>query len=85
MCNTAAFLVTTHIARSDLFYASFHNQIFETPFIACADRDTNTIVVAIRGSLSLHDALTDLTVLDEDLPIDGDDSVLNADDVSVWA
>ena len=35
------------------------------------DRSTNSIVVSIRGTLSLHDALTDLRAIPHELNIDG--------------
>jgi len=45
----------------DILYASFVNHIFETPFFVTADHETSSIVIVIRGSISLQDAFTDLT------------------------
>lgn len=60
MCNTAALKLLTGIEDTDLFYVSFHNRVYEVPFVACVDQKSSAIVVAIRGSLSLkvlHDLM----------------------------
>lgn len=70
-CNTSAIRKTTGIHPDDIVYASFHNKIYETPFFLCIDREEQTIVIAVRGTLSLKDAITDLTADCEPLEIDG--------------
>lgn len=50
-------------------YASFHNSVFQTPFYVAIDHSTKSIVVAVRGTMSLRDAITDLTA--EAKPIEG--------------
>lgn len=70
-CNTSAIRKTTGIHQDDIIYASFHNEIYETPFFLCVDREQQTIVIAVRGTLSLKDAITDLTADSEPLEIDG--------------
>lgn len=52
----------------DLLYASFENNVFQTPFFIALDHDERCIVVAIRGTMSLRDAITDLSA--EAKPLD---------------
>lgn len=68
-CNTAALTVQTGIADVDLFHVNFKNKIYEVPFVACADTKTSSIVIAIRGSMSLTDAVTDLCLTDDTLQL----------------
>jgi len=60
-CHTSALKDTTKVDEEDLLYASFQNEVFQTPFYVALDHSTQTVVVAIRGTLSLRDAITDLT------------------------
>ncbi|CAG7837277.1 unnamed protein product [Allacma fusca] len=60
-CNTSALKDTIKVQERDLIYASFKNQVYETPFFVSLDHSTKSVVVAIRGTMSLRDALTDLT------------------------
>lgn len=48
------------ISTDDIIFASFKNHLCEIPFLVIADHKTNNIVIAIRGSLSIRDVLTDL-------------------------
>ena len=41
------------------------NTIQEVPFLLVADRSTRSLVISIRGTLSLHDMLTDLHATQE--------------------
>ncbi|KAK3601848.1 hypothetical protein CHS0354_041771 [Potamilus streckersoni] len=70
-CHTAAIKKFTNIHADDLVYVSFHNQIFEIPFFVAIDREDNAVVVAIRGTLSLRDVLTDFNAECEELTIEG--------------
>lgn len=42
---------------------NFRNEIYKTPFVVVLDHVTSSIVVAIRGSMSLKDALTDICAI----------------------
>ncbi|KFD65297.1 hypothetical protein M514_00606 [Trichuris suis] len=79
LCNSVAFMLHTSLAEADLFYVNYHNEIWETPFIACVDHSTRNIVVAIRGSFSLRDALTDLCIREDCLELIAEGSYLNND------
>ncbi|ODM93660.1 Sn1-specific diacylglycerol lipase beta [Orchesella cincta] len=67
-CNTAALKLTTGVKDVDLLYASFENKVFQTPFFIALDHGERFIVVAIRGTMSLRDAITDLSA--EAKPLD---------------
>ncbi|XP_022255756.1 sn1-specific diacylglycerol lipase beta-like isoform X2 [Limulus polyphemus] len=60
LCHAAALKNITGLKDSDLIYVSFHNRVYAVPFYVAIDHATSSIVVAIRGTLSLRDALTDL-------------------------
>ena len=42
-------------------------QVFQAPFGVCADRLKKTIVLTVRGTLSIKDALTDLSISMDEL------------------
>ncbi|EDO44911.1 predicted protein [Nematostella vectensis] len=71
MCNTAAIHLQTELRNEDLLYCSYHNKLYEIPFYVALDRDKKTVVVSIRGTLSMKDTLTDLTGHGEDIHIEG--------------
>ena len=60
-CNTAALrAMLPHLEQEDIVHISFKNKLMEVPYFVAADRRHKKIVVSIRGTLSLEDALTDL-------------------------
>ncbi|KAM7371214.1 hypothetical protein PAMP_010703 [Pampus punctatissimus] len=70
-CNFASILHTTGLQYRDFIYVSFHNQIYEIPFYVALDHKREAVLVAVRGTLSLKDALTDLSAECDNLPIEG--------------
>ncbi|XP_074649492.1 diacylglycerol lipase-beta-like [Tubulanus polymorphus] len=70
-CNVAAIKKFTGAKSEDIIYANFQNQLYETPFCVILDHQTKSIVISIRGTLSLKDALTDMTAEGECLYLDG--------------
>ncbi|XP_052783636.1 diacylglycerol lipase-beta-like isoform X1 [Mya arenaria] len=70
LCNTASIHKTTGTYPDDIVYASFHNKIYEIPFFVSIDRKHNAVVVAVRGTLSLKDVITDLTAECDSLDIE---------------
>ncbi|XP_053393222.1 diacylglycerol lipase-beta-like isoform X2 [Mercenaria mercenaria] len=70
-CNTASIRKTTGVHQDDIIYASFHNKIYEVPFFVSIDRQRQSVVVSVRGTLSLRDVITDLTAECDSLGIDG--------------
>lgn len=54
--------------RSDIAYASFETGFYETPYCIVIDRKWKSVVVSIRGSLTLEDCVVD--VLLDPSPLD---------------
>ncbi|XP_068613374.1 diacylglycerol lipase-beta-like [Brachionichthys hirsutus] len=70
-CHFSSILQTTGLQYRDFIFVSFHNQIYEIPFYVALDHKREAILVAVRGTLSLRDVLTDLSAECENLPIEG--------------
>lgn len=60
-CYLAGIKSLSDISTDDILYASFKNYLCEIPFCVIIDKETNNIVIIIRGSLSLRDVITDIT------------------------
>uniref|UniRef100_A0A8D8WTA5 sn-1-specific diacylglycerol lipase n=2 Tax=Cacopsylla melanoneura TaxID=428564 RepID=A0A8D8WTA5_9HEMI len=60
LCSFGAVRWMSDISPKDILYCSFKNKVFKSPFFVVADHETKSIVVVIRGSLSIRDFLTDL-------------------------
>lgn len=58
--NLAAIKAMLEVAEEDIIMFDNRNTIEEVPFLMVADRSTRSLVISIRGTLSLHDMLTDL-------------------------
>ena len=55
-------------ANADVVYASFTSQLGHTvPYCVCVDHANRRVVVAIRGTLTVSDAVVDLTMVPEPL------------------
>lgn len=54
-----ALQLETGVHASDIVYASFHNSVYKPAFCVVLDHEKQQVVVAIRGTLSLEDCLTD--------------------------
>uniref|UniRef100_A0A8C8F5L3 Diacylglycerol lipase-beta n=1 Tax=Oncorhynchus tshawytscha TaxID=74940 RepID=A0A8C8F5L3_ONCTS len=70
-CHFSSVLHSTGLQYRDFIYVSFHNQIYEIPFFVALDHKRAAVLVAIRGTLSLRDLLTDLSADCENLPVEG--------------
>ncbi|XP_043242307.1 diacylglycerol lipase-beta-like [Amphibalanus amphitrite] len=60
LCNTAALQECTALEDGDFLYVSFVNRLYQVAFLVAVDHAAESIVVAVRGTLSVIDALTDL-------------------------
>ncbi|XP_067859617.1 diacylglycerol lipase-beta isoform X2 [Heptranchias perlo] len=60
-CHFTSMLETTGLQYHDFIHISFHNKIYEIPFYVALDHKKEVVLVAVRGTLSLEDALTDLS------------------------
>jgi len=58
--NLAAIKAMLKVSEEDIIMFDNRNMIEEVPFLLVADRTTKSLVISIRGTLSLHDMLTDL-------------------------
>ncbi|KAK0416225.1 hypothetical protein QR680_012358 [Steinernema hermaphroditum] len=79
-CHTAAFVLESQVDQTDLFFVSFRNALYKVPFVVLVDHATKSIVITIRGSASLMDLVTDLSLNDELFTADVDsDPILRND------
>ncbi|KYO30636.1 sn1-specific diacylglycerol lipase beta [Alligator mississippiensis] len=60
----------TGLQYRDFIHISFHNKIFEIPFFVALDHKKEAVVVAVRGTLSFEDIITDLSADCEDLTLE---------------
>uniref|UniRef100_A0A8C2JVF1 Diacylglycerol lipase-beta n=1 Tax=Cyprinus carpio TaxID=7962 RepID=A0A8C2JVF1_CYPCA len=70
-CHFSSILQSTGLQYRDFIHISFHNQIYEIPFFVALDHKREAVLVAVRGTLSLKDVLTDLSAECEDLCVEG--------------
>lgn len=68
-CNEASLQLFCQDHDFELIYANFCNRIAEPPFFVAIDYGKRSIVISIRGTLSLEDILTDLNASEEILPL----------------
>lgn len=61
LCHLAGVKYISKIRQEDILFASFRNHVFELPFCVIVDHKTSSVVIAIRGSISLRDIFTDLS------------------------
>lgn len=67
MCNVAGVRTLSGVPSHDILYATFRNRLFEVPFLVIADHSTQSIVIVMRGSISLRDIFTDFTAASYEL------------------
>ena len=66
--HDATMLAHAGLNKSDIAYASFEAGFYETPYFIVIDREWKSIVLSIRGSLTLEDCVVD--VLLDPSPLD---------------
>lgn len=54
-------LLLTGLKQEDIVHVSFHNRVYQVPFLVGLDHETKSVVVSIRGSITLRDMLTDMS------------------------
>lgn len=57
--HAAAAAVVHEMGNAELIYASYVNDLVMKPYLVFLDHDTENVVIAVRGTLSLEDCLTD--------------------------
>ncbi|KEG12155.1 putative lipase domain protein [Trypanosoma grayi] len=68
-CDVTALLKVSGISDDDIILTSWDNTLFRPVFFVVIDRCTNAVVVAIRGTMSFADCITDLVAVPEVLQI----------------
>ncbi|XP_053410470.1 diacylglycerol lipase-beta isoform X2 [Nycticebus coucang] len=68
-CHFGSILKTTGLQYRDFIHISFHDKVYELPFLVALDHRKESVVVAVRGTMSLQDILTDLSAESEVLDI----------------
>uniref|UniRef100_H0XGN4 Diacylglycerol lipase-beta n=1 Tax=Otolemur garnettii TaxID=30611 RepID=H0XGN4_OTOGA len=68
-CHFGSILQTTGLQYRDFIHISFHDKVYELPFLVALDHRKESVVVAVRGTMSLQDILTDLSAESEVLDI----------------
>lgn len=71
-CHFTSILKTTGLQYRDFIYISFHDKVYELPFIVVLDHRKEAVVVAVRGTMSLQDVLTDLSAESENIELDAE-------------
>ncbi|KAJ8680287.1 hypothetical protein QAD02_016074 [Eretmocerus hayati] len=71
MCSMAGVKALSKLSEDDILFASFRNHLCEIPFCVLADHKTSSIVIVIRGSLSLRDLITDLAAASDSFEPEG--------------
>ncbi|XP_048223335.1 diacylglycerol lipase-beta isoform X2 [Perognathus longimembris pacificus] len=76
-CHFGSILQTTGLQYRDFIHVSFHDKVYELPFLVALDHRKECVLVAVRGTMSLQDILTDLSAESEslDLGVDLQDCV----------
>ncbi|XP_077419765.1 diacylglycerol lipase-alpha isoform X2 [Vanacampus margaritifer] len=72
-CNVLAIrrqFLDRDLKQVHIVYTSCHDAVYETPFFVAVDHEKKKVVISIRGTLSLKDALTDLSGDSERLPVE---------------
>ena len=64
-CHLAGLKKLSGLNEMDIMYASFENDLFCTPFLVFIDHEMKNVVIALRGTFSMHDVITDLTASTE--------------------
>ncbi|XP_019609186.1 diacylglycerol lipase-beta isoform X3 [Rhinolophus sinicus] len=69
-CHFGSILQTTGLQYGDFVHVSFHDKVYELPFLVALDHRKEAVVVAVRGTMSLQDILTDLSAESETLDLE---------------
>ena len=70
-CYLAGTRQLTGLNEMDIMYASFENDIYRCPFLVCLDHEMQAVVISVRGTLSMHDVITDLIATTEPIEFPG--------------
>jgi sn1-specific diacylglycerol lipase len=62
LCGLATMRIQSKRPEEDIVYASYQNDIYQIPFSIAVDHERKTVVLSVRGTLSIKDVLTDVSV-----------------------
>ncbi|OXU20644.1 hypothetical protein TSAR_014395 [Trichomalopsis sarcophagae] len=71
LCSLSGVKTLSKLSEDDILFASFRNHLCEIPFVVLADHKTSSIVIVIRGSLSLRDLITDIAAASDSFEPEG--------------
>ncbi|KAF7989027.1 hypothetical protein HCN44_007337 [Aphidius gifuensis] len=71
LCSLAGVKYLSNLSEDDILLASFRNHLCEIPFCVIADHKASSIVIVIRGSLSLRDLITDIAAASDTFEVNG--------------
>ncbi|KAG8036007.1 hypothetical protein G9C98_004586 [Cotesia typhae] len=71
LCSLAGVKYLSQLSQDDILFASFRNHLCEIPFCVVADHKTASVVIVIRGSLSLRDLITDIAAASDSFEPEG--------------
>jgi hypothetical protein len=70
--HTEALLAISGLEEKDVIYATYYESVTAIPYVILLDHSWKTVVVAIRGTLTLESVLTDVSVTPKELTSLGD-------------
>lgn len=70
LCNFSAMSRMLAEKNCEIIYSTYHVEIGEPPFLVAIDHDQKSIVISIRGTLSLQDIVTDLNAEGDLIPVE---------------
>ncbi|XP_071942299.1 diacylglycerol lipase-alpha-like isoform X3 [Antedon mediterranea] len=70
-CNYAALKKISGLDDANIIYTTFHSAVLETPFFIAIDHEKRSVVISIRGTLSMQDCLTDCHASSTSIPVEG--------------
>mmetsp|Transcript_71 Transcript_71/g.162 ORF Transcript_71/g.162 Transcript_71/m.162 type:complete len:685 (+) Transcript_71:143-2197(+) len=81
ICNsrTIAMKAISGVEDEDIIYANYSDQVGEIPYIILLDHDWKSIVIAIRGTMSLESIVTDLDLRPKELTALGEECGFNGE------
>ncbi|XP_071812700.1 diacylglycerol lipase-alpha-like isoform X3 [Apostichopus japonicus] len=70
-CNYTALLELSGLDPNDIVFGTFHSAVWETPFFVALDHEHKKVILAIRGTSSVSDIVTDLCADTCPIPMEG--------------
>ncbi|KPA78449.1 hypothetical protein ABB37_06076 [Leptomonas pyrrhocoris] len=70
-CDVTALLHETMVPEEDVLYTNWRNKVCQPVHYVAFDRSSDALIIAIRGSMSLQDCVTDFAATPEVITLDG--------------